>query len=97
MNLDNSKIEKIKDYFKSKPVLNAWLFGSYVRGEADENSDIDLMIDLDYSQKIGLRFISMKLDLESLLNVSVDLVSSQAVSEYIKPSIDSEKQLIYAK
>jgi len=97
MQLANTKIEKIREYFKAKPVLKAYLFGSYVRGEADDKSDIDLVIDLDYTQKIGLQFIQMKIDLEALLQARVDLVSSNAVSKHIQASLDSEKQLIYAR
>ena len=97
MYLDSNKIETIKNYFKTRPVLNVYLFGSYVRGNADNESDIDLLVDLDYSQKVGLQFIQMKLDLENLLHAKVDLVSSNAISKYIKPLIDSEKHLIYAK
>ena len=97
MYLDSNKIESIKNYFKTRPVLNVYLFGSYVRGNADNESDIDLLVDLDYSQKVGLQFIQMKLDLENLLHAKVDLVSSNAISKYIKPLIDSEKHLIYAK
>ncbi len=97
MNLDSSQIESIKSYFRTRPVLKAYLFGSYVRGEADSQSDIDILVDLDYSQKIGLQFIQMKLDLEKLLNNKIDLVSSNGLSKYIKPLIDDEKQLIYAQ
>ncbi|AWH86665.1 nucleotidyltransferase [Flavobacterium album] len=97
MKLAKSKIETIKDYFKAKPVLKAYLFGSYVRGEADGDSDIDLIVDLDYRQRIGLQFIQMKLDLEELLKVKVDLISSDAVSKHLRESVDNEKQLIYAK
>lgn len=97
MTLDNTKIESIKDYFRTRPVLKAYLFGSYVRGVADHKSDIDILVDLDYSQKIGLQFIQMKLDLEKLLNSEVDLVSSNGMSKYIKPLVDVEKRLIYEK
>lgn len=97
MNLDNNKIDTIRNYFKTRPVLNAYLFGSYVRGEAHSQSDIDILVDLDYSQRIGLQFIQMKFDLEKILNNRVDLVSSNGLSKYIKPLIDSEKQLIYAR
>ncbi len=97
MSLDNATIESIKDYFKTRPVLKAYLFGSYVRGIADNKSDIDILVDLDYSQKIGLQFIQMKLDLEKLLNIQVDLVSSNGISKYIKPLVDVEKRLIYEK
>lgn len=97
MNLDSEKIQTINDYFKTRPVLKAYLFGSYVRGEADNHSDIDILVDLDYSQKIGLEFIQMKIDLERLLDAKVDLVSSNGLSKYIKPLIDDEKKLIYAR
>ena len=97
MTLNNTQIASIKDYFKTRPVLKAYLFGSYVRGFADDKSDIDILVDLDYSQKIGLQFIQMKLDLEKLLNNEVDLVSSNGMSKYIKPLVDVEKRLIYEK
>ena len=97
MTLDNIKIESIKNYFKTRPVLKAYLFGSYLHGNANSESDIDILVDLDYSQKIGLQFIQMKLDLEKLLNNRVDLVTSNGMSKYIKPIVDSEKRLIYAK
>jgi len=97
MSLTDEKIKTISDYFKSRPVLKAYLFGSYVRGEADSESDVDILVDLDYSQKIGMQFFQMKIDLENLLNSKVDLVSSNGLSKYIKPLVDSEKKLIYAR
>ena len=97
MNLEKSKIETINNYFRTRPLLKAYLFGSYVRGEADSESDIDILVELDYSKKIGLQFIQMKIDLEKILHTKVDLITSNGISKYIKPFIDNEKQLIYAK
>jgi predicted nucleotidyltransferase len=97
MDLDNSKLETIKEYFRTRPVLRAYLFGSYVRGQADDQSDIDILVDLDYTQKIGLGFVQMQIDLEMMLKKKVDLVSSNSLSKYIKPLVDSEKRLIYAR
>ncbi len=97
MTLDTAKIEAIKEYFRTKPVLKAYLFGSYVRGQADSASDIDILVDLDYSQRIGLGFIQMQIDLEKILNSKVDLVSSNSLSKYIKPLVDTEKKMIYAR
>ena len=73
------------------------MFNSYIRGVADKKSDIDILVHLDYNQKIGLQFIQMKLNLETLLNIKVDLVSSNGMSKYIKPLVNVEKRLIYAK
>ncbi len=97
MKLEKNSIESIRSYFETRPVLKAYLFGSYVRNEADDQSDIDILVDLDYTQKIGLQFIQMKIDLEKLLNSKVDLVSSNGLSQYIRPMVDNEKQLIYAR
>ncbi|HEY4195885.1 MAG TPA: nucleotidyltransferase domain-containing protein [Mucilaginibacter sp.] len=95
MYLKENDIQIIRDYFADKPVLKAYLFGSYSRKEADSNSDIDILVDLDYSRHIGLGFVQMKLDLEDQLHKSVDLVSSQAVSRHLLPFINRDKQLIY--
>ena len=97
MKLSKSEIETIKSYFQDKPVLKAFLFGSYSRQEALTNSDIDILVELDYSKHIGLGFVNMKLDLEEKLHKKIDLVSSNSVSKYILPFINSDKQLIYEK
>lgn len=95
MTLQQRQIELIQDYFKAQPVLKAYLFGSYVRGEATAESDIDILVDLDYSQNIGLEFIQMQIDLQNLLAKKVDLVSARGLSKYVQPIIDTEKRLIY--
>ena len=95
MKLQQAQIEIIQNYFKAQPVLKAYLFGSYVRDEAHLDSDIDILVDLDYSQSIGWDFIQMQIDLQSLLSKKVDLVSARGLSKYIQPIIDREKQLIY--
>jgi predicted nucleotidyltransferase len=95
MYLKDNDIQIIRDYFSSKPVLKAYLFGSYLRNEADSDSDVDILVDLDYSQHIGLGFVQMKLDLEQRLQKPVDLVSSRAVTNRILPYINKDKKLIY--
>ena len=93
--LSPEMIKTIQDYFKTQPVLKAWVFGSYARDEETEDSDVDILVDLDYSQPVGLEFVQMQLDLQSLLKKSIDLVSSRGVSKYIKPYIDTDKKLLY--
>lgn len=88
---------RIRDYFRNKPVLRAYLFGSEARNESYNNSDIDIMVELDYSTPIGLEFVNMQIELEELLNKKVDLLSSRGISKYIQPYIDQDKKLIYEK
>ena len=97
MNLNLYDTSTIKDFFSKQPVLRAYLFGSYSRGKENNESDIDLLVELDYSQPIGLEFIQMKLDLQKLLSKKVDLVSARGLSKYVKPILDKEKKLIYAR
>ena len=93
--MNTEMIETIREYFKTQPVLKAWLFGSYARGEETKESDVDILVDLDYSKPVGLEFIQMQLDLQALLKKTIDLVSSRGMSKYIKPYVDSEKFLLY--
>lgn len=87
----------VSDYFRDKPVKRVYLFGSYARGEADENSDVDLLVDLDKTQKIGWIFFEWYQDLEETLNKKVDVVSSDGLSPRIAPFIETDKRLIYAQ
>ena len=95
--IPQNQLNTIQTYFKDKPVLKAYLFGSHARNEATAESDIDILVDLDYSQLIGLEFIGMKLDLEDLLHTKVDLISSNGLSKFMKPYIDNDKKIIYVR
>lgn len=97
MKLLAESITLIKNYFSTQPVLKAYLFGSFAEGIANEQSDIDLLVDLDYSQHIGMGFVQMKLDLEDQLQRKVDLVSSNGLSKHIAPFINKQKILIYER
>lgn len=97
MQLNQKELQIISEYFSTQPVLKAFLFGSYSRNQANESSDVDILVDLDYSQHIGFGFVSIKEGLEEKLHRNVDLVSSKAVSKHILPFIEKEKQLIYER
>jgi hypothetical protein len=90
-------IELIRNYFFSKPVRKAFLFGSMSRGESSAESDVDILVELDYSKPIGLEFVQMQLDLQDLLNKKVDLITLNSLSRHIKPYVDKEKVLIYER
>ena len=87
----------IADYFKTQPVLKAWLFGSYSRGEQTKDSDVDILVLLDKSRPIGLKFFGMWSDLEELLGRKVDLVSDGTLLPFAQQSADKDKILIYER
>ena len=68
---------------KRHRVSKMYLFGSYARGEADSDSDIDLRID---AENLTNLFVlgSLYVDLETALSKSLDLVTTQSLRQNIK-------------
>ena len=89
--------EKIAEYFKTQPVLKAWIFGSFSRGEQTPESDIDILVVLDESQHIGMKFFGMYEDLKALLGRNVDLVTDRSLASFARESVDRDKILIYER
>lgn len=88
---------QIAEYFKTQPVLKAWLFGSFARGEETTDSDVDILIVLDHSQPVGLKFFGMYEDLKELLGRPVDLVVDRSLAPFARESVDRDKILIYER
>ena len=90
--------QKIADYFKTQPVLKAWIFGSYSRNEQRPWSDVDILVQYDRSHPIGLlKIAGMKVDLEDLLNCEVDLVEDGTLRPWAVDSVNRDKKLIYER
>jgi predicted nucleotidyltransferase len=89
----------IKNYFKTKPVLKAYFFGSILSNNFSEKSDIDILVELDYINGGAdfFTYLKMQEELNILTNRKVDLVSSNGLSKFLKKSIDSQKELIYER
>jgi uncharacterized protein len=97
--LNNHYISQISKFFSGKPVKRSYLFGSFARNEESAESDIDILVEIDYkNNKVSLLdFFGWKLDLEKITSKNIDLVASDGISKYIKPIIDKEKILIYER
>lgn len=91
-------IYRISEYVDDQPIEKVWLFGSFSRGEASYDSDIDLLVRFDPEKKLDLfDYIGIKQDLEDLTGRRVDLVEEGQEKEKIKPTIEREKKLIYER
>lgn len=97
MNLSIADKLILQHYFAGIPVKKAYLFGSMARNEASAESDIDILVELDHSKPIGMKFFLYQSDLEDLLHKKVDLVTSEGLSVHVKPFIDRDKILIYER
>lgn len=90
--------QAIADYFKTQPVVKAWLFGSFSRGEERKGSDVDILVQYDRTQRIGLlKIAGMKLDLEDLLDRQVDLVEDGQLRPWAVDSVNHDRKLIYER
>lgn len=90
--IDDIKV-KATGILASNGVRRASLFGSVARGEGGENSDIDLLVELDNDRTL-LDLVEIKLELEELLNRKVDVVTYDSLNPYLRERILKEQIVI---
>ncbi len=89
-----SSIINNKNQVKSFGVRNIGLFGSYVRGEQNDSSDIDILVEFEKEKKTFDNFMQLSYFLEDVLEHSVELVTSDSLSPYLRPHIDKEVEYV---
>ena len=97
----------IAEYFKTQPVLKAWLFGSFARGEETPDSDVDILVEFDHSTAIGLlayarmwrelKDRNLGDQLKEKLGRDVDLVEDGTMRPLIAEDANYDRQLIYER
>ena len=92
-------IKIIRDYMASKPVVKAWIFGSFARGEEKAKSDIDILFVPDFEQGTFtlLTHGGMYEDLKQLLGREFDLVGDGSLRPYAKESPEHHNILVYER
>lgn len=83
----------LRPYIRSLAV-----FGSYARGEETAESDIDLLVELKpvgERPSLGLQWFGLEQELSQLLGRTVELVSENSLSPYIRPYVVNEKVILY--
>jgi predicted nucleotidyltransferase len=76
-----------KDSIRSFGVSEIGFFGSFVRNEMNENSDVDFLVDFHPEKKTYNNFIHLAYFLENLCGRRVELVTRKGLSKYIGPKI----------
>jgi uncharacterized protein len=89
--LDILKSKKT-DLQKRYPISELGLFGSYARGDFNEKSDIDILVDFD-SRIDGFEYIRLAHELEDAFICKIDLVSRKGIKPQYLPFV--EKNLIH--
>lgn len=75
-------------------VKRAALFGSYARGDATKDSDIDLLIEFRGKNKSLLDLAELKINLEDNLGKHVDLITYNSIHPLLRDRILSEQVII---
>ncbi len=89
-----NEIKKHKsDILKKYKIKEIGVFGSYIRGEENPESDVDILV--DFTEPIDLfRFLDLEEYLSDLFGKKVDLVSKKTLKPYIGKRILKEVQYI---
>jgi predicted nucleotidyltransferase len=95
---DNIRLprEKIAEFCKRNRIRKLSLFGSALRGELREDSDIDLLVEFEPGHVPGLAFFAMENELSEILSRKVDLNTPQFLSRYFREQVLAEAELQYA-
>lgn len=72
------------------------LFGSFVRNQANDKSDIDFVVEFKPGQKNFDNFIGLAFYLEDLLDRKIELLTLKSMSPYMKPEIMKEVEYVIA-
>ncbi|MDI6739398.1 MAG: nucleotidyltransferase family protein [Candidatus Edwardsbacteria bacterium] len=85
-------IRSHKEILERRQVRSVTLFGSYVRNEQKDGSDIDLLV--EFEKNTYDNFINLIFDLEALLGKTVTVVTASGLSPHIAPYVMQEAELI---
>ena len=78
---------------KEYKIMNIGIFGSYVRNEQNEESDLDILVEFD--EPISMfKFVELEYYLEELIGIKIDLVSKKALKPVIGSYINSEVEYV---
>jgi predicted nucleotidyltransferase len=89
----NEITEKIRPIMKRYGVKKVALFGSLVRGEMRENSDVDILVEIESDISL-LDFVGLKIEIEEALGRKVDLVEYCTIKPLLKDKILKEQVVI---
>ena len=86
----NALIEICRD----NDVARLEVFGSTARGEANEGSDVDLLVEFS-KRKSLLALVSLERKMSTALGRKVDLLTEAAISPYLREQINRDRRVVY--
>lgn len=95
------RVRPVAEKFRLRAV---YVFGSYARGEATEDSDVDLLVDATNSGLVGWEYGDLYNDLEEAIGKEIDMVTIRGLERpprmesdiYFRENVNRERKCIYA-
>jgi len=90
----------LAEYCRQNNVKSLYVFGSVLTDRFDNDSDIDLVVDIDATNPLDYAdsYFNLKFALQDLLKRPIDLLENKAIrNSFMREHIDKSKQLIYVK
>lgn len=93
-------ISKVREAMKTAPnkeyIQSIYLFGSFLHGDAGENSDIDLFFEMNKTMSL-FKIFDTQFHLEEKLKRKVDFIEKNSIDKYIRDEVLAEAKKIYGK
>ncbi len=87
-------LSRLIELCRQNDVSMIGIFGSIARGEANPDSDIDLIVRFN-KRKSLLAIVRLERELSEALGRKVDLLTEAAISPYLRERLSKEMQVIY--
>ena len=87
-------INKLVSILKKHGVRRIEVFGSYARGEAEPESDLDVIVEFE-KRKSLLELVGIEQELEDALGIKVDLLTKASISPYLMERIEKESRVVF--
>jgi predicted nucleotidyltransferase len=91
-------LQALKNEQHIADIKSVAIFGSHVSGQATGDSDVDVLIEFEPNATIGFfEFVRIQRNFTEALGKTVDLLTPEAISKYIRPQILRQAEVIYER
>ena len=90
-------LDQIKRFCQHYHIRKLSLFGSVLREDFTNQSDVDVLVEFEYEKTPGLAIITMEDKLSDIINRQIDLRTPADLSRYFREEVLKEAMLIYEK
>lgn len=89
-------LETIRAYCRKQPIQRLALFGSVLRDDFTDESDVDMLVEFQPGAKVGyFKLVEIQDDLSALVGRPVDLLTPKSLSPYFRQRVLDTAQVIY--